>query len=86
MTTTTDKGVLSEWQIYKITERIDATPDYGLQYSSDSVKVKYFDDVESEQEIEYDVNDFVQSANPDPIQEIDLTVRYDRDSTYLYST
>ena len=38
------------------------------------------------EEIEYDVNDLIQSANPDPIQKIDLTVRYDRDSTYLYST
>ena len=29
------------------------------------------------EEIEYDANDLVQSANPYPIQKIDLTVRYD---------
>ena len=69
VTTARGKEVSSGWQRCKITERLDATS----EYPSGSVKVKYFDDDESEEEFEYDVNNFVQVASLAPEHVVDLT-------------
>ena len=61
-TTVTGKEVLSGWKRYKIVDReVNENADDG------KITVQYLDDSDNDEPIEYDVHDFIVSADPAPV-------------------
>ena len=62
VTTATDKETLSGWQKYKV-----------ISVTKDKVTVHYFDDADDEDDITYDIAQFISSADLAPSHVVDLT-------------